>query len=205
MSTIAAPSLITTGTPNDPTRVVYCISRPRSSAQRLTTAAQEGLDRTLAPEFSAALDTAGIQRQGVRKTYRCGSAEVPAASWTDNDLTPDDSILQPRRWLADVVEGVTDVLVLDGLYAVSCNPAIMLQVTAAIADRGGLILVMNMDGSVSVYAAHAMHAALEQLSRWLEEGIDWHGPGGKERGDDPDHFCETVSLVSATTILTAAE
>lgn len=159
MRTAAATSLTTSGTPNLPNRVAYCICRPRSTAARLTTADQRRLDDVLAPEFALALETVGIVHQALRKTYRCGSAEVPPNMWSANDPTPDPSILQPRPWLTDVIDGMTDVLVLDGVYAISANPTIMLPVTERIAEKGGIILVINMDGSVSVYGASDINAA----------------------------------------------
>lgn len=205
MGMIAAPLLTTIGTPLHPVRVIYCISRPRSSRLRLSTATQQTLDELLSPEFRAVPDSTGVTYQGLRKTYCIDAAQTPAALWSDNSPTPDPTILQPRQWLQDVVGGATDVLVLDGLYALSVNPAILLPVTATIANKGGIILVINMEGPVAVYAAHALYEALGHVVDWLKRAIDRHRPGGEEMGEDSEHFAESTSVAAAMAELRKAK
>lgn len=45
------------------------------------------------------------------------------------------------------MSGMTDVLILDGLYALSTNPAIMIPVVATIAGKEGVIIVLDMEAA----------------------------------------------------------
>lgn len=115
-------------------RAAYCISRPTSSPMRLSTEDLQHLHQTVRPDFARSLDNVGLSYGSLKATYRCGSAEVPAQGWRENEPSGDAEVLQPLDWLSDVIAGTTDAIVLDGICALSTNPAIILPV---LARRGG--------------------------------------------------------------------
>lgn len=187
--------------PDNPKREVLCISRPMSRHVVLSAAEQEALDDMTAPDYHQALNTAGISYGSLRTTYRCGSAAVPAYMWVNNQPTNRHTIDQPPQWLQNAAAGFSDVLVLDGLTALSTNVGLLMPVLATIGQLGGVIVVLNIDGPASVYSAQGFFDALEMLGDWLEGVVAYHGPGGMGPGDDPDHTAEATSMLVAATVL----
>lgn len=167
----------------------------------LSAGEQIALDAVVAPDFHAALVNNNVMYFDINRTYRCASAAVPKNDWFDNDPCPQHGIIQPPQWLADVENGQTDVLVLDGLYALSTNLALLMPVLAALGDQNGIIIVLNMNGTTSVYDPTGLFWALQMLGNWLEDAVDYHGPGGQGPGDDPDHGREAVSMLAAAAVL----
>lgn len=97
----------------------------------LSAAEQVALDAAISPDFHTALVANAIAYEGIKATYRCGGAAVPAGQWFANDPCALPSVIQPPQWLHDVEKGVADVLVWDGLTAISTNPGLLLPVLAA--------------------------------------------------------------------------
>lgn len=81
----------------------------------------------------------------------------------------------------------------------------MLPVLAALAARQGVIVVLNLDGSTSVYGPQGLFDTLDLMIGWLDEAIDFHGPGGLGPDDDPDHGREAISMAAAAAVLRKAE